>query len=110
MNNRIFNLKTRNNSSMAVYQTNAIVLKRENIFEADRLYYLYTEDFGRVKAMAGSVRKMNAKLSGHLEPFNLIWVELMTKKNGDFFITTALSHKSLLDMNAAPVRSTLFIK
>lgn len=95
---------------MAVYQTNAIVLKRENIFEADRLYHLYTEDFGKVKAVAGSVRKINAKLSGHLEPFNLIWVELMTKKNGDLFITTALSYKNLLDTNFSSTKLILFIK
>lgn len=95
---------------MAVYQTNAIVLKRENIFEADRLYHLYTEEFGKVKAVAGSVRKINAKLSGHLEPFNLIWVELMTKKNGDLFITTALSYKNLLDANSSSAKLTLFIK
>lgn len=94
---------------MAVYQTNAIVLKRENIFEADRLYHLYTEDFGRIKAVAGSVRKINAKLSGHLEPFNLVWVELMTKKNGDLFITTALSHKNLLK-TISPFHFTIFIK
>lgn len=95
---------------MAVYQTNAIVLKRENIFEADRLYHLYTEDFGKVKAIAGGARKINAKLSGHLEPFNLTWVELMTKKNGDLFITTALSHKRLLDSSASLAHLTLFIK
>ena len=95
---------------MAIYQTNAIVLKRENIFEADRIYHLYTEDFGKVKAIAGSVRKINAKLSGHLEPFNIIWVELATKKNGDLFITTALSLKELLSRDASPVQTALFAK
>lgn len=95
---------------MATYQTDAIVLKRENIFEADRLYYLYTEDFGKVKAVAGSARKINAKLAGHLEPFNLIWVELMTKKNSDLFITTALSYKKLLNPNALPVQVAIFFK
>ena len=95
---------------MATYQTNAIVLKRENIFEADRLYHLYTEDFGKVKAIAGSVRKINAKLTGHLEPFNLVWVELMTKKGGDLFITTALSETSLLGDNAWPNQISLFTK
>ncbi len=95
---------------MATYQTNAIVLKRENIFEADRLYHLYTEDFGKVKAIAGSVRKINAKLAGHLEPFNLVWVELMTKKGGDLFITTALSETSLLENNASPNQVSLFTK
>jgi len=95
---------------MATYQTNAIVLKRENIFEADRLYHLYTEDFGKVKAIAGGVRKINAKLTGHLEPFNLVWVELMTKKGGDLFITTALSEISLLENNASSNQISLFVK
>ena len=95
---------------MATYQTNAIVLKRENIFEADRLYHLYTEDFGKVKAIAGGVRKINAKLTGHLEPFNSVWVELMTKKGGDLFITTALSEISLLKNNASPNQISLFVK
>jgi len=95
---------------MATYQTNAVVLKREDIFEADRLYYLYTEDFGKVRAIAGGVRKINAKLTGHLEPFNLVWVELMTKKGGDLFITTALSEISLLENNTSPNQISLFVK
>ncbi len=95
---------------MATYQTNAIVLKREDIFEADRLYHLYTEDFGKVRTIAGSVRKIKAKLTGHLEPFNLVWVELMTKKGGDLFITTALSEISLLESNASPNQISLFVK
>ena len=94
---------------MATYQTNAIVLKREDIFEADRIYYLYTEEFGEARAIAGSVRKINAKLTGHLEPFNLIWVELMTKKGGDLFITTALSQKDLLAGNVSPNQISLLI-
>jgi DNA repair protein RecO len=95
---------------MATYQTKAIVLKREDIFEADRLYHLYTEDFGKVRAIAGGVRKIKAKLTGHLEPFNLIWVELMTKKGGDLFITTALSETGLLKENASPNQISLFTK
>lgn len=95
---------------MATYQTNAIILKRENIFEADRLYHLYTEDFGKIRTIAGSARKINSKLAGHLEPFNLIWVELMSKKNGDLFITTALSHQELLNHNAPPAQIALFAK
>lgn len=95
---------------MATYQTNAIVLKRENIFEADRVYYLYTEDFGKARAIAGGVRKIKAKLAGHLEPFNFIWVELMTKKGGDLFITTALSRGLLLKNGAEPNQIALFSK
>ena len=95
---------------MAAYKTNAIVLKREDIFEADRLYHIYTEDFGKIRTIAGGVRKINAKLTGHLEPFNLVWMELITKKNGDLFITTALSYGKLLNQNALPSQITLFSK
>ena len=95
---------------MATYQTEAIVLKREDIFEADRLYHLYTEEFGKVRVIAGGVRKIKAKLAGHLEPFNLIWVELMAKKGGDLFITTALSEMSLLGHSASPNQISLFTK
>src|SRR3989344_1920811 len=95
---------------MAVYQTKAIVLRREDSFEADRLYHLYTEDFGKIRAMAGSVRKINAKLAGHLEPFNLVWVELMTKKGGGLFVSTALSEINLLGNNASPNQIFLFVK
>lgn len=95
---------------MATYQTNAIVLKRENIFETDRLYYLYTEDFGKIRTIAGGVRKINSKLAGHLEPFNFIWAELISKRNGDLFITTALSFKEFLNQNASPAKTALFAK
>lgn len=95
---------------MSAYQTEAIILKRENIGEADRLYCLYTEEFGKVNAVAGSAQKINAKLAGHLEPFNLIWTELISKKNGDLFITTALSHRQLLSQNASSAQIALFFR
>lgn len=95
---------------MAAYQTRAVVLKRENVFEADRAYYLYTEDFGKARAMAVGIRKIKAKLTGHLEPFSLIWVELIVKKNGDLSIATALSEKFFLEKDSPPQRINLFSK
>lgn len=85
-------------------------MKREDIFEADRLYHLYTEDFGKIRVVAGGVRKNGAKLTGHLEPFSLIWVELMSKKGGNLFITTALSEKNILGGSASPNQIALFTK
>lgn len=95
---------------MSTYQTHAIILKRVDIFEADRLYHIYTENFGKIRTIAGGARKINSKLAGHLEPFNLVWAELITKKNGDLFITTALSYGKLLNQNAPPSHITLFFK
>lgn len=81
---------------MATYQTEAIILKRENTGEADRAYIIYSKDFGKLRAVAGGVRKITAKLTGHLEPFNLTWLEMVTKRNGQITITTALSRERLL--------------
>lgn len=51
------------------YNTKAFVLKSQPWREADRLYTLYTEQFGKQTVRAQGVRKLNAKLAGALEPF-----------------------------------------
>jgi DNA repair protein RecO (recombination protein O) len=52
-----------------VYRTEAIILRRMNLGEADRLLTLLTPAEGKVKAIAKGVRRPNSKKSGHLEPF-----------------------------------------
>ena len=55
--------------SMPTYSTAAVVLKRINYGEADRLVTLLTEKYGRVTAIARGVRKPLSKLRGFLELF-----------------------------------------
>jgi DNA repair protein RecO (recombination protein O) len=55
---------------MTVYQTEGIVLKKEDVGEADRRFLIFTRDYGKIEAMAKGVRKIKAKLAGHLEDFN----------------------------------------
>lgn len=81
---------------MAIYEGEAIILKREDRGEADRLYTLFSKEFGKIKAQAQGVRKISAKLTGHLEPFNLIWLEMVTKRSGQIGITSALCQEFLL--------------
>lgn len=57
------------------------MLDEENTGELDKLVYLYTEDFGHVRAKAKSVRRITSKLAGHLQPLNFIKVRLV-EKNG----------------------------
>lgn len=52
---------------MPTYSTPALVLKRTNYGEADRLVTLLTEKYGRVTAIARGVRKPLSKLRGFLE-------------------------------------------
>ncbi len=49
------------------YQTEAIVIKKTRLGEADRILTLFTPDFGKVQAVAKGVRRPKSKLSGHLE-------------------------------------------
>ncbi|MCK4331241.1 MAG: DNA repair protein RecO [Dehalococcoidia bacterium] len=50
-----------------VYQTEAIVLKRTKLGEADRILTLYTADLGKIKAVAKGTRRPKSKLGGHVE-------------------------------------------
>ena len=64
------------------YTTTGIVLKRRDYLENDRLFCLYTKDFGKIEVVAKGTKKITSKLKGYLEPFYL--VKLMIAK-GKFF-------------------------
>ncbi|MEA3459269.1 MAG: DNA repair protein RecO [Chloroflexota bacterium] len=51
------------------YRTEAIVLRRRDFFEADRLLAIYTPKFGKIWAIAKGIRKPTSRKSGHLELF-----------------------------------------
>jgi len=70
--------------------TDAIVLKKLDIGEADTLYALYTRDCGKVVARAAGIRKNEAKLRGHLEPLSRAAVRFVTGKNGEKLIGATL--------------------
>ncbi|MBM4466204.1 MAG: DNA repair protein RecO [Chloroflexi bacterium] len=52
-----------------LYRTEAIVLKRSDFGEADRLLTLYTPRLGKTRAIAKGVRKPTSRKSGHVELF-----------------------------------------
>ncbi len=54
---------------MHSYTTDAIILKRFNLGEADRVLTLLTRDRGRVAAIGRGIRRPTSKLGGHLELF-----------------------------------------
>lgn len=54
-----------------LYRTPAVVLKRMDYGEADRLLTLYTRDHGKLRALAKGVRRTTSRSAGHLEPFML---------------------------------------
>lgn len=49
------------------YRTEAVILRRTDFGEADRLLTLYSRDFGKIRAIAKGVRKPQARKTGHVE-------------------------------------------
>jgi DNA repair protein RecO (recombination protein O) len=52
-----------------VYRTEAIVLRRHDLGEADRIVTLYTRDHGKIRAVAKGVRRPTSRHAGHVELF-----------------------------------------
>jgi DNA repair protein RecO (recombination protein O) len=50
----------------------AIVLRHLNWGEADRLIWLFTKEYGKLRAVAKGVRKARSRKAGHLEPFTRV--------------------------------------
>lgn len=52
-----------------LYRSEAIVLRRRDFGEADRLLTLFTRDYGKVRAIAKGARKPRSRKAGHIELF-----------------------------------------
>ena len=64
----------------------AVVLRRTDWGEADRLLVLYTRQQGKRRAIAKGVRKMRSRKAGHLEPFT--HVKMLLARGRDLDIVT----------------------
>ena len=84
------------------YKTEAIVLKRTNLGEADKILTLYTPNLGKLQAVAKGVRRPKSKMGGHLELLTHSTLMLASGKNLDI-ITQAETIDSFL-----PLRSDLW--
>lgn len=78
-----------------VYSTEAIVLRRTNFGEADRILTLFTPSYGKVRAIAKGVRRTTSRLAGHLEPFARTQLLLATGRDLD--IVTQAEARERLD-------------
>jgi DNA repair protein RecO (recombination protein O) len=63
------------------YKTEAIVIKKTKLGEADRILTLYTPHLGKIQAVAKGVRQPKSKMSGHLELLTYSMVSLARGKN-----------------------------
>jgi len=65
------------------YQTEAIIIKKTKLGEADRILTLYTPGLGKIQAVAKGVRRPKSKMAGHLELLTHSQVSLARGRNLD---------------------------
>jgi len=73
-------------SRSRVYRTEAVILRRINLGEADRILTAFTPDHGKLRVIAKGVRKPSSRKAGHLEPFTR--VQLLLARGRDLDIVT----------------------
>jgi DNA repair protein RecO (recombination protein O) len=65
------------------YKTEAIVLKKSRLREADSIVTLYTPHFGKIRAVAKGALRPKSKLRGHIEPLVHSQMQLAHGQNMD---------------------------
>ena len=53
-----------------IFRTEAVILRRTDLGEADRLIVAYSPDRGKLRLVAKGVRRLSSRKAGHLEPFS----------------------------------------
>jgi DNA repair protein RecO (recombination protein O) len=91
------------------FETEAVVLRSIRYGEADRILHLYTEQRGRVGAMAKGVRRVKSRFGGRLEP--LFRVQLILHEGRGELCTvtsaeTVAAHPALRDRRESLERAT----
>src|SRR3989304_1681077 len=69
-----------------LYRTEAVLLRRPELGEADRLLTIYTPAHGKLRVIAKGVRLPKSRKAGHLELFNR--VELLVARGRDLDVVT----------------------
>lgn len=76
---------------------NAIVLRKKEVGETDRLYTFYTETAGKIQLVAKGVRKSEAKLAGQLETL-MQGLVIVAKGRGTGRIAGAVAEQNFLSL------------
>ena len=81
------------------YSTTAIVLKRTDVGEADRILTLFTPHKGKVHVIAKGVRRFTSKRAGHLELLSHSLLQMALGRNLDL-VTQAEVRENFLHLRS----------
>lgn len=92
------------------YKYTGIILGKRDIGEADRIYSIYTLEAGKIQVKAIGVRRLNAKLAGHLETATLSEIFVAkTKGMGKITGAAALNYFGEIKKNLEAVSKVLYV-
>jgi DNA repair protein RecO (recombination protein O) len=63
------------------HRTKGFVFKKSNRSEADRIYSVFTKDYGRLEIFGKAIRKITSKLKGGIDVFCLSEIEFIQGKS-----------------------------
>ena len=92
--------------NLRLYRTEAIVIKRSDFGETDRLLTVYTLGLGKSRVLAKGIRRPVSKMAGHLELFTHVQLLLAKGRNLDI-ITQSDTITSFLPLREDLLRTTL---
>lgn len=63
------------------YKTKGFIFKKNDINESDRIFSVFTEDYGRLEIRGKAIRKINSKLRAGIDIFYISDIEFIQGKN-----------------------------
>ena len=66
-----------------LYKSEAVVIRRSDLGEADKILTIFTPHFGKLRVVAKGVRKVSSRLAGHVELFTRNQMLLAKARNLD---------------------------
>jgi len=63
------------------YKTKGLVFGKEDRLESDRIFYIFTSEFGRLKIFGKAIRKIKSKLRGGIDIFSVSEIEFIQGKS-----------------------------
>lgn len=76
-----------------IYKVRAVVLKRRNAGEADRIITIFTKEYGKMRVIAKGIRKITSRRAAHLEVFREAFLTVHKGKTLD--IVTEVTSRPL---------------
>ncbi|OGY88743.1 MAG: DNA repair protein RecO [Candidatus Komeilibacteria bacterium RIFCSPLOWO2_01_FULL_45_10] len=100
---------------MSIFTTQAIVLAKKPLFnETDRLYILYSENYGQLEAQVKAAALSSSKLAGSLEPVSLVEAMIIRGKRhetiGGVQLLKRFSYPDLFAWTLVSLAREVFVK